>query len=164
MSTEIIGRRVGLRLEASTEFFAEDLARIPEGRDVKIEIKVTPVVNLQQLKWCWALAHLVAQNHDKIHDKDDAMDLLCTLAHHVDVVVNPFNGHEYIRRRSLRLPQDEMCRLQARFVYVTMMWLLPGIKESVLREELETMVTEDRRQPRLPAPKIIEHNPEEMVA
>ena len=144
MSTKIIMRREGTHLVPATEFFAEDLVRIPVDRDVEVEI--TLARNLKQLKWCWALAGLITQNKEGVLDKEHAMDLLCTLAHHVDTFVCPLTEREYINRRSLKLSQDEMTRLQARFVYVTMMHLIPGMKESVLRDEIERMVTEDKRQ------------------
>lgn len=147
MTTEIVMRRNGQRLEPVDQMSADDLATVPLGKDLLVTVKAPR--NLKQLRFAWALAQKISEARDDLPDKDAAMDALCELSRHVKFVVSPITQHMFITRKSIsNLDGAAFSRLLNRMVYVTCATILPGLKESVLRAEIEAMVTGEPRQRR----------------
>lgn len=144
--TELIMRKRGGRLEPVDVINANDLAALPSDKDLLVTVKAPK--NLKQLRWMWVLAQKVADAVDGIHDKDDAMDLLCERARHVKMVVSPVTGHLFLVRKSLsKLDGAALSRLMNRMVYVTCAEIIPGLDEGQLRDEIEAMVAPREREP-----------------
>lgn len=138
MTTEIIMRRKGARLEAVDPISADDLASVPLDKDLLVTVKAPK--NLKQMRFAWALAQKIADARDDLLDKDCAMDALCELVRHVKIVVNPISGKAHIARKPLSsLDSAAFSRLLNRMVYVTCAQIIPGLDEGALRDEIEAM-------------------------
>lgn len=147
MPTEIIMRKERGRLVPVDAMSAEDLDKVPAGKDLRVTV-AAPRKTSRQNRYVWALAGKIAEARDDIPDKDAAMDVLCELARHVDVTVNPITGGVHVHRRSIaNLDQAEMSRLIDRMIYVACTQIVPGLNEGALRREIEAMVApaQDRR-------------------
>jgi len=138
MSTELWMRKVKGKLEAANQIAADDMARIPSDKDLLVIVKAPK--NAAQMRFIWALAGKIADARDDILDKEVAMDVLCEMARHVKIVVNPITGKAHIQRKSLSaLDQAAMSRLIDRMVYVTCTDIIPGLDPGTLRDEIEAM-------------------------
>lgn len=103
--------------------------------------KVSSPKNLESLKYIWALATMVADATDGINDKDEAMEFLCVKARHMTMKLDPHSGKMELARKSLsRISNENLHRLIDRMVYIVLSEILPGMKESDLRKEIERMV------------------------
>lgn len=149
MTTEIVMRRKGGRLEPVDHLSAEDLASIPADKDLLVTIKAPK--NLKQLRFAWLLAQKISDARDDLTDKDVAMDVLCEMTRHVKVVVNPITGHAFMMRKSLSIDGAALSRLLNRMVYVTVTHIVPGLDEGQLRDEIEAMTAPNRNYQREPA-------------
>lgn len=138
MSTEIVMRKKGGRLEPVDQVSADDLASIPNDKDLLVTVKSPK--NLKQLRFIWALAQKIADALDG-YDKDTAMDLLCEQSRHVKIVFHPVTGRAFVTRKSLsNLDGAALSRLINRMVYVACFEIVPGLDEGALRDEIEAMV------------------------
>lgn len=143
MTTEIVMRRKGMRLEPVDQIAADDLASVPLDRDLIVTVKAPK--NTKQMRFAWALAQKIADARDEIHDKDVAMDVLCEMTRHVKMVVNPVSGHAFMVRKSISaLDGAAFSRLLNRMVYVTVTEIVPGLDEGQLRDEIEAMIAGNR--------------------
>lgn len=138
MSTELWMRKVKGRLEAANQIAADDMLRIPSDKDLLVTVRAPK--NAKQMRFIWALAGKIADARDDILDGDVAMDVLCEMARHVRIVVNPISGKAHIQRKSLSaLDQAAMSRLIDRMIYVTCNEIIPGLDPGTLRDEIEAM-------------------------
>jgi hypothetical protein len=123
----------------ANELAAEELALANDGTE--LWVRASSAKNTGQLKYVWALARLISQQVDGLHDIEDAMEYLCVKARFVKHTLNPVTGQLEITRKSMRrLSQEAMRRLIKRFQHVTATEIVPGLKESTLRNELIKMV------------------------
>lgn len=148
MSKEIVMRKRGRSL-VTVDFMGDDeMDRLPEGSDLLVTVTRKPTRTLEQLRWAWSLAGKIAEAHPNL-DKDKAMDSLCELCRHVDVMVSPITGHAFLKRRSIsNLSIDEMSRLIDRMIYVTCETIMPGVDNEELRAEIEAMVAPTKERQR----------------
>lgn len=117
----------------------EDLAPISDGTQVLA--KYGSPKNLVLNNYMWALATIVADAVDGLHDKDDALEFLCVKARFMKTVLDPKTGKLEIRRKSTRrLSNEAFHRLLDRLVHVTITELIPNMDEGDLRREIERMV------------------------
>lgn len=138
--TELVMRKEGRRLVSVCQMSDEDMATIPNDKDLLVTVKAPR--NLKQLRFAWALAQKIADARDDILDKDVAMDVLCEMTRHVKMVVNPVSGHAFLMRKSIgTLDAAALSRLLNRMVYVTVAQIVPGLDEGQLRDEIESMVS-----------------------
>lgn len=141
MITELAMRREGNRLAPVDPLSEEELQCVPLNRDLLVTIK-TPR-NLRQFRLAWALATKVADACGFLHDKEDSMDWLKIKARHVKYIQDPHTQIVSIIPKSIAfasLSQDAFKRVFDRMVYVTVTEIIPGLKESDLRREIEKMV------------------------
>ena len=134
-------RREGNRLAPVDPISEEELQKIPLNKDILVTFK-TPR-NLRQFRLAWALAHKVAEACDFLHDNEDAMDWLKIKARHVKFIQDPRTKQVAIVPKSIAfasLSQDAFKRVLDRMIYVTITEIIPGLKESDLRREIEKMV------------------------
>lgn len=151
MSTDLVMRKRKGKL-STVDFVGDDaLSGIPDDQDLLVTITRKPTRTLVQLRFVWSLADKVAKNFQHL-DKDEALNVLCEMARHVDVVVNPITGHAHLIRRSIsNLSIDAMSRLIDRMIFVTCDRIIPGLDEGTLRDELESMVAPNHERQREPA-------------
>lgn len=141
MPHELIMRRQGRHLAPANPISDDDMALIPTDRDVLVTWK-TPR-NTKQHAFAWALATKVSEACDWLHDAEDAMDFLKIKCKHVKYLTDPRTGKVEIVPKSIAfasLPQAQFSRLLSRMVYVVCSSVIPGLKESDLRREIEAMV------------------------
>jgi hypothetical protein len=154
--------REGNHLVPIDEMSSEELARIPLRQQVLVTVRIPR--NIRQHRLAWALATKVAEACEWLHDREDAMAWLKIKARHVRYIHDHRNGETQIIPKSIRfaaLDQMGFDRIFRRMVYVTVTEIIPGIDESALRAEIESMVGIDDRptpapakrrgRPRLPA-------------
>ncbi len=141
MSTEIVMRREGFHLVAVDQMGADDLQLIPSGKDLMITIRSPR--NLRQFRLAWALATKVHEACDWLPDKESSMEWLKIKARHVKYLQDPRTKMVAIVPKSIAfasLSQDAFKRVFDRMVYITTTEIIPGLKESDLRREIENMV------------------------
>lgn len=104
--------------------------------------KISSPKNLALLAKLWCIADVVAKSHDHLHDKEDAMELLKVKARFVKTKIDPHSGEVEIVGKSLaRCDNESLSRLANRFVHIVCTEIIPGMKESDLKKQLEEMVT-----------------------
>jgi hypothetical protein len=95
--------------------------------------------NIKLLRLLWAIAQKLSDG-GLYSDKDDAMDDLKIRARHARFSVE--KGRTVIVPRSLsRMGRAALSRLADRFIFVVCSDLIPGMKESTFRAELEDMLS-----------------------
>lgn len=117
---------------------SEDLAAISKD---EVLVTVRSPRNIKQHRKGWALAQKLAESCDWLHDREDAMDYLKIKARHVRYIKEP-SGNVQIIPRSIAfasLSQSAFNRVFNRMVYVVCSEIIPGLKESDLRREIERM-------------------------
>jgi hypothetical protein len=140
--------REGNHLVPVDEMSSEELARLPLRQQVLV--KVTMPRNLRQHRLAWALATKVAEACDWLHDRDDSMAWLKIKARHVRYIHDTHSGETQIVPKSIRfaaLDQMGFDRIFKRMVYVTVTEIIPGMDETALRAEIESMVGVDTAPP-----------------
>lgn len=118
-----------------------DLRSVSQDRDLLVTVK-TPR-NPKQFALAWALAQKVSEACEWLHDKEDAMDWLKLKARHVKMLQDPHTQKVAIVPKSIAfasLSQDAFKRVLDRMIWVTVNEIVPGLDESVLRREIESMV------------------------
>ena len=141
MTVEIAMRREGNRLAPVDPLSEEEFQKLPLNKDLLVTAKSPR--NLRQFRLAWALAHKVAEACDFLHDSEDAMDWLKIKSRHVKYIQDPRTKLVSIIPKSIAfasLSQDGFKRVLDRMVYVTITEIIPGLKESDLRAEIEKMV------------------------
>jgi len=144
VTTEIAMRRDGSHLVPLDEVSAEAVRQIPTTQDVLVTVK-TPR-NLRQFRLAWALAQMVSEAVDFLHDREDSMSWLKIKARHVRMIQNPRTKQVAIIPKSIAfasLSQDAFNRIFNRMVWVVCNEIIPGLQEGPLRAELEAMVGAD---------------------
>lgn len=154
MSIEIPMKREGNHLVPVDQVAADMLESVPANTGVMVVVKVPR--NLRQFRLAWALADIVAKSVDFLHDREDAMDWLKIKARHVRMIQDPLRGTVAIVPKSIAfasLDQAGFARVLDRMIYVTTTEIIPGMEESSLRAELESIVGMDPKPKPEPAPK-----------
>lgn len=137
-----VARAGQIGLFAADPVSAEEFALIPNDKQLLVTTK-TPR-NIKQHKLVWALAKKVAEAVDFLHDQDDAMDWLKIKARHVRMLQDPKTGQVAIMPKSIAfasLSQQDFSRVLNRMIYVTCTEIIPGLEESVLRDEIMKLAT-----------------------
>lgn len=140
MTTEIIMRRNGNRLEPVDQMSADDLANIPVGKDVFVTVRAPR--NPKQHRLAWALANKLSQCCEELPDAESAMDFLKIKARHVKIVHNPGTDHVFLVPKSISfasVDQSAFNRLFNRMVWIVCNEIVPGLDEGQLRDEIEAM-------------------------
>lgn len=153
MSIEIPMRREGAHLVPVDAVAAEMLAEVPTNTGVMVTVKVPR--NLRQFRLAWALADIVSKSVDFLADRESAMDWLKIKARHVRMIHDPLRNVTAIVPKSISfasLDQAGFARVLNRMIYVTTTEIIPGLEESSLRAELESIVGIEPS-PELPAAK-----------
>ena len=125
---------------------ADDFAALPSDRDVFVTTRSAR--NPRQHRFAWALATKLADACDFLHDKRDAMNLLCIKARHVSIVHDPKAKRTHFVPKSIaesEVDGVEFDRLLKRFVWIVVSDILPGLKESDLTREIEEMISPGSR-------------------
>jgi hypothetical protein len=125
----------------SNQMATDDLASVVNDKDFLVNIRSPR--NIQQLRKGWALAQKLADSCEWLHDREDAMDYLKLRARHVKYLREP-NGNVQIIPKSISfasLPQNVFNRIFNRMIWVVCNEIIPGMKESELRKEIERMCT-----------------------
>ena len=123
-------------LYASDQVADEELKRLTTDELVWAEI--TTPKNIELLRYLWTIAQKLADG-GLYQDKDDAMDDLKIRARFARFAQE--RGRIVIVPRSLRKqPRDVLSRLADRFVYIICADLLPQMKQSEFRKEIESMI------------------------
>lgn len=147
-------RREGSHLVPVDAVAAEMLAEVPMNTGVMVTVKVPR--NLRQFRLAWALADIVSKSVDFLHDREDAMTWLKIKARHVRMLQDPLRGTVAIVPKSIAfasLDQAGFARVLNRMIYVTTTEIIPGLQESSLRAELETIVGIDSKPANAPEPE-----------
>lgn len=96
---------------------------------------------IEKLKYLWGLVHKTADNTDRFVDKDDAMESLKIRVGYSKAVYDPLTRKIEPRAKSLTRISDEQLRLlTAKIQEVICAELLPGVKNEVLRREIEELI------------------------
>lgn len=152
MSVEIPMKRDGAHLVPIDQVAADMLAEVPSGTGVMVTVKVPR--NLRQFRLAWALADIVAKSCDWLTDRESAMDWLKIKARHVRMIHDPLRNVTAIVPKSISfaaLDQTGFARVLNRMIYVTTTEIIPGLEESSLRAELESIVGIDTVPAEVPA-------------
>lgn len=139
--TEIPMKRDGSHLVPADAVAAEMLAEVPANTGVMVTVKVPR--NLRQFRLAWALADIISKSVDWLPDRETAMDWLKIKSRHVRMITDPRSGNVAIVPKSIAfasLDQAGFARLLNRMIYVTTTEIIPGLEESSLRAELESIV------------------------
>ena len=124
-------------LYAADQVADEELKRLTNDEVAWAEI--TTPKNIDLLRFLWAVAQKLSDG-GLYQDKDDAMEDLKIRARFARFAQE--RGRIVIVPRSLsRQRKDVLSRLADRFVYIVCTDLLPQMKSSEFRKEIETMVT-----------------------
>lgn len=140
MTTELVMRRVGTKLEVVDQMSAEDLATLPRDKDLLVTVRAPR--NPRQHRLAWALANKLSQCCEFLPDAETAMDFLKIKARHVKIVHNPGTGHVFLVPKSISfasVDQSAFNRLFNRMVWVVCNEIVPGLDEGQLRDEIEAM-------------------------
>lgn len=117
---------------------ADDMAVLAEGEEV--EAKISSPKNIALQRYLWALVDKVAHNSSLFADKDHAMEQLKLRVRYAKMVMND-HGELELRAKSIkRASNEELQRLTNQIIQVVCSEVLPGMKASNLRKEIEEMV------------------------
>lgn len=152
MTTELVMRRKGAKLEVVDQMSAEDLASLPLDKDLLVTVRAPR--NPRQHRLAWALANKLSQCCDFLPDAETAMDYLKIKARHVKIVHNPGTNHVFLVPKSIAfasVDQSAFNRLFNRMVWVVCNEIVPGLDEGQLRDEIEAMCAGTPQHQREPA-------------
>lgn len=136
-----VGRHTPV-LAAIDEFSAKQVGRTPRDRDLLVTVKARR--NPKQHALYWVLMGLVADADDRFHDAEEASDYCKFKIKHVKAVHNPVTGNTYLVPKSMSeasMSAEQFCRYFNRVVHVVLTDIVPGLKESDLRAEIERIVS-----------------------
>ena len=120
---------------------AEDFAKCPRGENVFVT--VTATINDKKWRLFQALVAKLAEAHPNFHDRDEALEELCSVAGHVRKSYNKKTKTAVVSRKSTSPTAfksgAEFDRFFDRCFYFVHTELLPGVPEGALRKEIEEM-------------------------
>lgn len=151
MGIEIPMRREGSHLVPADSVSAEMMGEIPLNTGLMVSVKVPR--NLRQFRLAWALADIVSKSCDYLPDRETAMDWLKIKSRHVRMIHDPRSGNVVIVPKSIAfasLSQAGFARVLNRMIFVTTTDIIPGMEESALRAELESIVGIEDSKPTKP--------------
>ena len=97
--------------------------------------------HLEALRFLWGLVHKVADNSNRWLDKDEAMRDLKLRAGFTKVIYNDKSKLLELRPKSLtRINNEQLRLLTDKIIKITCDEILPGMKPTQLRKEIEEMV------------------------
>lgn len=115
----------------------EEVKRLP--RDETAWAEITTPRNIKLLRYLWAIAGKLADG-GVFQDKDTAMTQLKIMARFAEFEVKG-NRVVIVPRSLSRQRADVLSRLADRIVFIVCNDLIPGMKESEFRKEIEDMVS-----------------------
>lgn len=124
------------------QFADEQAKRLPRDRDLAVEARARR--NMKQHALYWVLMGLVADADDRFHDAEEASDYCKFKIKHVKAVHNPVTGNTYLVPKSMSeasMSVEQFRRYFNRVVHVVLTDIVPGLKESDLRAEIERIVS-----------------------
>ena len=124
------------------QFADEQAKRLPRDRDLAVEARARR--NMRQHALYWVLMGLVADADDRFHDAEEASDYCKFKIKHVKAVHNPVTGNTYLVPKSMSeasMSAEQFRRYFNRVVHVVLTDIVPGLKESDLRAEIERIVS-----------------------
>lgn len=124
------------------QFADEQAKRLPRDRDLAVEARARR--NMKQHALYWVLMGLVADADDRFHDAEEASDYCKFKIKHVKAVHNPVTGNTYLVPKSMSeasMSAEQFRRYFNRVVHVVLTDIVPGLKESDLRAEIERIVS-----------------------
>jgi hypothetical protein len=125
----------------NSEMAEEDL--VPIGANTEVMVTLRREKNIQLLRYLWGLVHKVADNTDLFIDKDDAMEALKIRVGFSKAVYDPMTRKIEPRAKSLtRISDEQLRRLTDAISTIICNEILPGMKQSELRHEIEEMLRE----------------------
>lgn len=143
-------RRVANHLVPVNEMASDDLTLVPADQDVFVTVRSRR--SPAQHRMAWALAQKLAEACDFLHDREEAMEYLKMKCRHVRWVIEPARGRRpertYMMPKSIAwasLTQERFSRLFNRMIFVVCSDVLPDLKESDLRKEIEAMCVGDTK-------------------
>lgn len=126
------------------EMAGEDLRLVSLYEEAQCTVATSSKIELE--KYRWALATKVAEARDDLLDKEDAMDWLKIRVRFVKYVENPRTKRmEVLPKSTRRLSPEQLRRLINRMQHVVLTEVMPGVRPSVLRDELLKMCGATRR-------------------
>lgn len=138
--SEMAMRREGNALVPVDPVSAEDLALLQSDRELLVTARSPR--NIRQHRLAWALAQKLSDATDFLPDRETAMDYLKLKARHAKLIVDG-SGVVTLVPKSISfasLDQQGFARLLNRMIYVICSEIVPGLEESKLRAEIESMV------------------------
>lgn len=138
---KVIMRRSGGSLVPAEDEAAELLAKMPEGKDVVVEVRQAR--NIRAHRLYWALMGLLADNVEWIPHKEAASVMLKIAVHEVDTIIDGRTGEITYVPRSINFESMEQGRFgrfldRALFV-ITSRWL-PGNTRIELQQRVFEMI------------------------
>lgn len=124
------------------EFAAKQTARLPRDRDLAVSAKARR--NMKAHRLFWVLMGLVADADDRFVDAEAACDYIKFKIKHVEARHNPVTGLTYLVPKSMSeasMHAAQFKRFFDRCVHVVLTDIVPGLKESELRAEIERIVS-----------------------
>ena len=129
-------------LAPASEFADEQTKRLPRDKDLAVDARARR--NMRQHNLYWALMGLIANASDKFHDGEEASDYCKFKIKHVEARHNPVTGLTYLVPKSMSeasMSAEQFKRYFNRIVHVVLTDIVPGLKESELRAEIERIVS-----------------------
>lgn len=144
--TKVVMRKHGAALVPDEQEAAEVLSRIPEGKEVVVEVKQPRNVRAHRLYW--ALMGLLADNVDWIPHKDAASVMLKIATHEVDTIIDGRTGEVTYVPRSINwesMEQGRFGRFLDRALFVITTRWLPGNSPEELQQRVFDMIDPPER-------------------
>jgi len=140
MPTPALFRKRMSALYPADEMAEEQLSRIKQDEEVRVEIK--RVRNPKQLRLWWALCGVLADYADWCSDRETASDWLKLSIGHAEYHESP-DGKTWCRPKSIAFgncPQDQFDQILNDAINVIVSKIIPGTSNDALRNELEAMI------------------------
>lgn len=142
------GRAGEIGLFVDSPVFEDDFGHIK--MDAEVNVKATTPRSLRQIKFAWALATKIAEACDWLETKEDAMDFMLIEARHYRRIFDPLRNVAVLRPKPTNfgaMDGTEYTRLLKRLVHVATTVIVPGLDDTALRSEIESMVGPDIEPP-----------------
>jgi hypothetical protein len=139
--TKVVMRRAGRALVPAEDEAAEMIAKMPEGKDVVVEVRQAR--NPKQHRLYWALMGLLADNVEWIPHKDAASTLVKIATHEVDMIIDGRTGEITYVPRSINWESMDGARFGRfldRVLYVICSRWLVGNDVEELRQRVYEMI------------------------
>lgn len=135
------GRPGEVGLFVDSPVFEEDFANIKMNAEVLV--KATTPRSMKQHRFAWALASKMAEAYEHEMTKEDMMEALLIEARHTRKVWDPLRGKAELKARPTNFGAMDgvaYSRLLKRITYVATTVFVPGLPESDLKSEIESMI------------------------